>query len=126
MDSDLNSIIKQFVLGIKVIQKNEFSVYFVNDKGLKLTRKIAINDEYGGFGVCDCLLNYMTELGHDYYQYTENREDIYLIKAIEANICRRHDKLKILTIPADVDYEIMEYDGTEWIAEKHRYWGRRY
>lgn len=31
-------------------------------------------------------------------------------------------KLKIVEIPADVDYEVEEYDGQEWIAEKHRTW----
>ena len=32
-------------------------------------------------------------------------------------------KLKIVEIPDDVEWEIEEYDGIEWIAEKHRVWG---
>ena len=32
-------------------------------------------------------------------------------------------KLKIIEIPDDVEWEIEEYDGIEWIAEKHRTWG---
>lgn len=31
-------------------------------------------------------------------------------------------KLKIVEIPDDVDWEIKEYDGEEWIAEKHKVW----
>lgn len=31
-------------------------------------------------------------------------------------------KLRIVEIPDDVEYEIQEYDGQEWIAEKHRTW----
>lgn len=31
--------------------------------------------------------------------------------------------LKILEIPDDVDWTIEEYDGVEWVAEKHRTWG---
>ena len=31
--------------------------------------------------------------------------------------------LKIIEIPDDVDWIIEEYDGNEWVAEKHRTWG---
>ena len=31
-------------------------------------------------------------------------------------------ELKIVKIPADVHWEIAEYDGWEWVAEKHRTW----
>ena len=34
----------------------------------------------------------------------------------------RWSRLKIIEIPADVDWVIEEYDGYEWIAEKHREW----
>jgi len=30
--------------------------------------------------------------------------------------------LKIVEIPDDVEYEIEEYDGVEWVAENHRTW----
>lgn len=30
--------------------------------------------------------------------------------------------LKVVSIPADVEWQIEEYDGAEWIAEKHRTW----
>lgn len=33
-----------------------------------------------------------------------------------------HAKLKVIDIPDDVDYIIEEYDGAEWVAEKHRTW----
>jgi len=32
-------------------------------------------------------------------------------------------ELKIIEIPDDIEFEIQEYDGIEWIAEKHRTWG---
>lgn len=31
-------------------------------------------------------------------------------------------KLTVVDIPNDVDWEICEYDGKEWVAEKHRTW----
>lgn len=34
-----------------------------------------------------------------------------------------HADLKIVEIPPDVDWEINEYDGVEWVAETHRTWG---
>lgn len=30
--------------------------------------------------------------------------------------------LRIVEIPDDVEWEIEEYDGSEWVAEKHRTW----
>ena len=32
-------------------------------------------------------------------------------------------ELKIVEIPDDVEWEIEEYDGMEWVSEKHRTWG---
>lgn len=33
-----------------------------------------------------------------------------------------HAELKVVEVPSDVDWIIEEYDGKEWIAEKHRTW----
>lgn len=30
--------------------------------------------------------------------------------------------LKVVEVPDDVEWEIAEYDGSEWVAEKHRTW----
>ena len=30
--------------------------------------------------------------------------------------------LKVVEVPAGVDWYIDEYDGKEWVAEKHRTW----
>lgn len=32
-------------------------------------------------------------------------------------------KLQVVEIPAEVDFEIQEYDGMEWVAERHATWG---
>ena len=39
---------------------------------------------------------------------------------IEAN--GTHANLKIVEIPADVAWQIDDYDGLEWVAEQHRIW----
>lgn len=33
-----------------------------------------------------------------------------------------HAELKIIEVPAGVEYEVAEYDGSEHVAEKHRTW----
>jgi hypothetical protein len=33
-----------------------------------------------------------------------------------------HANLKIVEVPPDVEWQIEEYDGNEWVAEKHRTW----
>ena len=53
------------------------------------------------------------------------RDDPYLVAVVEELGERangRHAELKVVEIPADVDWEITEYDGNEAIAEKHRTW----
>lgn len=53
------------------------------------------------------------------------RDDPFLCKVIDELGDRAngdHADLKIVEIPADVEWEIFEYDGNEWVAEKHRTW----
>lgn len=53
------------------------------------------------------------------------RDDPYLVQVVEELGERangRHADLKIVEVPAEVDWEIDEYDGMEWVAEKHRRW----
>lgn len=33
-----------------------------------------------------------------------------------------HARLKVVRVPANVDWQIDDYDGKEWISEKHRTW----
>jgi len=55
----------------------------------------------------------------------EERDNPLLIQVVEelgeeANgDCAR---LQIVEIPDDVEWEIEEYDGMEWVSEKHRTW----
>jgi hypothetical protein len=93
-------------------------------------RRIVINSSHGGFTLSDKALSEyrtladipMTEpLREDDIQ----RDDIFLVQVVErlkdeAN--GRWSKLKIVEIPAHVEWIIQEYDGDEWVAEKHRVW----
>jgi hypothetical protein len=53
------------------------------------------------------------------------RDDPYLVAVVEEmgnKASGRHAELKVIEIPGDVDWVIEEYDGNEWVAEKHRKW----
>lgn len=96
---------------------DEAFVYYLNKKGIKFTRE---KSEFGFFGD-----NFYDEKGEFLSDNNLDRSDPELIKTVEelgekANgLCA---KLKIVEIPDDIEYEIEEYDGVEWIAENHRTW----
>lgn len=55
-----------------------------------------------------------------------DRDDPVLIQTIEDlgdNASGRFSELEVIEIPDGVEWQIEEYDGLEWIAEKHRTWG---
>ena len=71
----------------------------------------------------------ITTTEYKVYSFAErdiDRTDEDLIEVIEklkekANtMC---SELKIIEVPDDVDWQIEEYDGAEWVSEKHRTWG---
>lgn len=83
--------------------------------------KIVINRCYGGFDLSDKAkemlgIKYETEI---------KRNDPRLVAVVEelgdeANTWA--SSLKIVEIPDDVDWIIEDYDGVEWVSEKHRTW----
>lgn len=55
----------------------------------------------------------------------DRRDDPLLIECVETLGERASgscSELKIVEIPADIEWTIEEYDGLEWVAEKHRTW----
>ena len=53
------------------------------------------------------------------------RDDPRLLQLIEElgeDVNGSCASLKVVEIPADVEWEIKEYDGSEWVAEVHRTW----
>jgi hypothetical protein len=53
------------------------------------------------------------------------RDDPLLVKTVlelgeRAN--GRHSELKVVEVPGEIDWQIEEYDGKEWISEVHRTW----
>lgn len=60
------------------------------------------------------------------YKNSKARACPVLVKVVEelgekAN--GKHATLEVVEVPDDVEWTVKEYDGKEWIAEKHRVWG---
>jgi hypothetical protein len=110
--------------------------------------KIVINACYGGFGISRKAAEHMAANGsaqahaelaladkegywHGYgYSpdggYTEyKRDDPLLVAAVEALGSEANGscaQLKVVEIPNGIDWEIVDYDGNEHIAQRHRVW----
>ena len=94
--------------------------------------KIVINTCYGGFGLSKEAFGRWREAKNldaddPMYEFDSDipRNDTDLIKIVEQMGDRSAGdfaNLKIIEVPDDVDWYIEEYDGREWVAERHRTW----
>lgn len=96
---------------------------------LRGIRRVVINDCYGGFGLSELAFTRYLEMASitdESFIYLDiERDDPYLVKIVNEMGEKANDscsKLKVVKIPADVNWIIQEYDGIEWIAEEHRTW----
>lgn len=87
-------------------------------------KKIVINAEYGGFSLSDEAIEIYKDkkniVDKNFYYYDIERDDPILVELVESEIDT--EVLKVVEIPDNIDWVIEEYDGNEWIAEKHRRW----
>jgi hypothetical protein len=92
--------------------------------------KIVVNTCYGGFGLsekAEAEFRQAKHLPEDCWlgRLDDYRNDLILVAMVEADaesVSGDHAELEIIEIPDDVDWEIEEYDGIEWVAEVHRTW----
>ena len=89
--------------------------------------KIVINRCHGGYGLSWAAKDWLKErLGPEIDLEDIARNDPVLVECVEtlgreaaSDNCA---ELKIVQIPDDVEWEIGEYDGIEWVSEKHQKW----
>ena len=84
--------------------------------------KVVINKCYGGFSISK---EAMELLGVDSPYPDIKRNDPALVEVVEKLGDKANgsfSKLKIVEIPDDVEWDIAEYDGLEWVEEVHRTW----
>jgi hypothetical protein len=96
---------------------------------MSATRKVVINTCFGGFSLSEEATAMFAELKNispsQVYLFEVDRSDADLVRVVEqlgkkAN--GDHAKLKVVEIPADVKWDIAEYDGLEHVEEVHRTW----
>jgi hypothetical protein len=102
-----------------------------------MPREIVINRCYGGFGLSSMALEIyravprvdLEDTGVFNHASDIPRDDPILIQTIKTlglkESAGNFAKLQIIEIPDDVPADgwiIQDYDGTEWVAEKHRTW----
>jgi len=91
--------------------------------------KVVINEDFGGFGLSDdAEALYKERKGitdPDWWYRDIPRDDPVLIQIVEdmgAKADGIFAALKVVEVPDDVNWYIEEYDGREWVAERHRTW----
>jgi len=119
---------------------------------LRGIRSIVINADYGGFDLSvgakqeflkRSQIEFTTETqgdrnsdnlygprvlvnGSEQWVHSIDRDDPLLISVVSdfgESANGRFSKLKIVQIPLDTDWVIEDYDGREYICERHRVWG---
>lgn len=84
--------------------------------------KVVINRCYGGFSLSEKAMKFLG-VGSEWPDIARN--DPKLVECVEKLGGEANDtyaELKVVEIPDDVNWEIGEYDGLEWVEEVHRRW----
>jgi hypothetical protein len=88
--------------------------------------KIVINRCFGGFGLsAEASSLYESRTGKDVYEFEIPRDDPILVGVVEElgeAASGNFSQLKVVEVPEDVNWYVEEYDGLEWVAERHRTW----
>ncbi len=91
--------------------------------------KVVINTCHGGFGLSAKAERKYRELAciadADFHSQHIPRDDEHLIAVVElmgSEASNKYSDLKIVDVPDDVNWYVEEYDGREWVAERHRTW----
>jgi len=94
----------------------------------RCTMKVLINECYGGYGLSQAAYEWLglDEWNGYGFAYATERNHPRLVAMLEAlgseAASDSYAKLKIVEIPDGVEYIIEEYDGLEWVSEKHHVW----
>jgi hypothetical protein len=121
-------------------------------EALRGVRHIVINRQHGGFGLSwDAQIAYLERAGIAYtlvdrisrddterfgqeikldsgdawYDSQIERDDpilVTLVKEMGEAVNNEFANLRVVKVPGDVEWQIEEYDGLEWVSEQHRTW----
>lgn len=99
-------------------------------------RRILLNTRYGGFSLSPRAKQLYLELTKHierpenwYFNTDVTRDDPFLLQVVDTIGLEAaggpHTALGIAEIPDDIPADgwvVLDYDGIEWVAEKHRTW----
>ena len=90
------------------------------------TIKIAINTVYGGFSLSEAAESRYKELTGNYIDlYNIPRDDTVLIQVLEElgkSAVAGHSRIRIVEVPEDTNWVILNFDGLEMVVDKDRVW----
>lgn len=101
-----------------------------------MSQRIVIHPHYGGFKLTDLMKSELAialpdvhpiDIEHGHYNRETRvmdwswRAHPVVLAAVERDLAHA-PHLKIIEVPAGVAWDVENYDGKEWVAEKHRTW----
>ncbi len=104
-------------IGWSVFETESFIAVESDAKIFKRTRNKPKEKPWYGDGDNYCFQYKMIEEG-----VRLNPDIIAIVEKLGTEANTHYSNIKVVEIPDDVDWEIVDYDGAEWIAEKHRTW----
>jgi len=87
--------------------------------------KIVINADYGGFGLSDAAEARYHDLSGKSLSWSTARDCPHLVQLVQELGSKANDEisvLKVVEIPNEIEWQIEEYDGMEWVSEIHKTW----
>ena len=88
--------------------------------------RVVINRCYGGYGLSEEAYKKLgVEFDGIHHAFANDRTNPLLLALIDemgSKADRWFSCLEVVEIPDNVDFTIEEYDGLEWVAERHRTW----
>ena len=112
----------------KVVINSEHGGFSLSNEAIRLYGKKAglklVEDGPDKYGYIHFYVDYVND-GNYFLEHDLERDDPHLVSVVEELGSKANGKyasLKIVEIPDDVEFDVPEYDGMEWVAEKHRTW----
>lgn len=88
--------------------------------------KIVINNTYGGFHLSPSGEAFLAFKGLSQEEINEPPRNhpalVEMVESLGDVACASCCSLRVVEVPDDVQWQIDDYDGVEWVAEKHRRW----
>ena len=117
---------------MKIVINSDYGGFSLSDEAIemygdvkRLNLKAVKDEKYPALGFTHYYIDGIESDEHYFSDRSIPRDDKELVAIVEALKERANGdyaSLKVVEIPEGVDWYIEEYDGSEWVAERHRTW----